>query len=76
MAKIKRYVKTYVEEAYCDVCGHLMSHTGVMLTSNPAQYEFQCTNPECGNVVVFTEQEVPGPIRYEYDEFNSSELME
>ena len=65
----KKYVKrAYVEEAYCDKCGTIMRHTGMVLTSYPCQYPFKCTNPECDGHVSFYEDEVPGVLRYEFEE--------
>lgn len=65
----KKYVKrAYVEEAYCDKCGAIMCHTGIVLTSYPAQYPFECTNPDCDGRTTFWENEVPGVLRYEFEE--------
>jgi hypothetical protein len=45
----KRYIKRmYINEAICDKCGSRMDHTGIVLTSWPAQYPYICSNPECG----------------------------
>ena len=66
MAKIKKYVRPYIEEAYCDKCGAPMLHTGTVLTSNPLQYPFQCTNEKCKAEVVYTANDVPGVLRYEF----------
>lgn len=65
----RRYVKrTYIEEVYCDQCGAPMRHTGMVLTSYPAQYPFECSNPECDGRVTFWEGEVPGRLKYEFEE--------
>ena len=65
----KKYVKrAYVEEVYCDKCGSIMKHTGVVLTSYPAQYPFECTNKECDGREIFFEYEVPGVLRYEFED--------
>lgn len=65
----KRYVKrAYVEEVYCDKCGAEMHHTGVVLTSYPAQYPFECSNPECDGRTTFYDYEVPGVLRYEFED--------
>ena len=65
----RRYVKRiYIEEAYCDKCGALMHHTGMVLTSYPAQYPFECSNPECDGRTTFWEGEVPGALKYEFEE--------
>lgn len=65
----RRYVKrAYIEEAYCDKCGALMHHTGMVLTSYPAQYPFECSNPECDGRTTFWEVEVPGVLKYEFEE--------
>lgn len=64
----RKYVKrAYVEEAYCDKCGALMRHTGMVLTSYPAQYPFECSNPECDGRTTFWENEVPGVLKYEFE---------
>jgi hypothetical protein len=65
----KKYVKRiFVEEAYCDKCGALMRHTGMVLASYPCQYPFECTNPDCDGLQTFWEDEVPGVLRYEFEE--------
>lgn len=65
----RKYVKrAYIEQAYCDKCGALMRHTGVVLTSYPAQYPFECSNPECDGQTTFWENEVPGVLKYEFEE--------
>ena len=65
----KKYIKrAYVEEAYCDKCGAIMRHTGVVLTSYPAQYPYECSNPECDGRITFWEGERPGRLIYEYEE--------
>ena len=45
-----------------------MRHTGVVLTSFPAQYPFECSNPECDGRTTFWENEVPGVLKYEFEE--------
>ena len=65
----KKYVKrAYIEEAYCDKCGAIMHHTGMVLTTYPCQYSFKCTNPECDGYATFYQHEVPGVLRYEFEE--------
>ena len=65
----KKYVKrAYVEEAYCDKCGAIMRHTGMVLTLYPCKYPFACTNPECDGYTTFCEEEFPGVLRYELEE--------
>ena len=65
----KKYIKrAYVEEAYCDKCGAIMRHNGVVLTSYPCKHPFECTNPKCDGYVFFYEDEVPGVLRYEFEE--------
>lgn len=65
----KKYVKrAYIEEAYCDKCGAIMHHTGMVLTSCPAQYPFECTNKDCDGRQTFWEGEVPGVLKYEFEE--------
>ena len=65
----KKYVKkAYIEEAYCDKCGAIMRHTGIVLASYPAQYPFECTNKDCDGRQTFWEGEVPGVLKYEFEE--------
>ena len=65
----RKYVKrAYIEQAYCDKCGASMRHTGIVLTSYPAQYPFECSNPECDGQTTFWENEVPGVLKYEFEE--------
>ena len=65
----RKYVKrAYIEQAYCDKCGAPMRHTGIVLTSYPAQYPFECSNPECDERMIFWENEVPGVLKYEFEE--------
>lgn len=65
----RKYVKrAYIEEAYCDKCGAKMRHTGMVLASYPAQYPFECSNSECDYGKVFWENEVPGVLKYEFEE--------
>ena len=65
----KRYVKKiYVEECYCDECGSPMKHTGMVLSSYPAQYPFNCTNPKCGGHKIFWEDNLPGKLKYEFED--------
>ena len=65
----RRYVKrAYVEEAYCDKCGSRMEHTGVGLTSYPAQYPYNCTNKDCDGHTTFWGDNRPGVLKFEYEE--------
>jgi hypothetical protein len=65
----RRYVKrAYIEEVYCDKCGAPMHHTGMVLTSYPAQYPFECSNPDCDGRTTFWEGKVPGVLKYEFEE--------
>ncbi len=68
----KKYIKrAYIQEAYCDKCGAIMRHTGLVLTSYPAQYPYECSNPECDGQATFLEGERPGRLIYEYEEEES-----
>ena len=65
----RKYVKrAYIEQAYCYKSGAPMRHTGMVLTSYPAQYPFECSNPECDGRTTFWENEVPGVLKYEFEE--------
>ena len=67
--KRRKYIKNiYIEEAVCDKCGAEMHHTGIVLTSYPAQYPYECSNPDCDGRVVFMEDERPGRLMYEFEE--------
>lgn len=41
----RKIVAAYQEELLCDNCGTVMVSTGLCLTSNPPQYEYEC--PKC-----------------------------
>ena len=65
----KKYVKRmYVEVPYCDKCGAEMRHTGVVLTSYPVQYPYNCTNPNCDGHTIFWEGNLPNQLKYEFEE--------
>lgn len=65
----RRYIKcAYIEIPYCDKCGALMRHTGIVLTSYPAQYPYACTNPNCDGHATFWDNERPGVLKYEFEE--------
>ena len=68
MLKKKYIKKAYIEEAYCDKCGAIMRHTGMVLTSYPAQYPFECTNKDCDGRCTFWADERPGKFEYEFEE--------
>lgn len=65
----KRKVKTiYIKMAVCDKCRSELVSTGECLTSNPAQYPYKCSNPNCDGYEIFQEYERPGQIEYEFEE--------
>lgn len=65
----RRYIKrAYIEIPYCDKCGAEMRHTGMVLTSYPAQYPYACTNPDCDGHTTFWDNERPGVLKYEFEE--------
>lgn len=71
----KRYIKKlYIEEVYCDKCGALMRHNGIVLSTYPAQYPFNCTNPNCDGHTTFWGDNVPGSIKYEFEDDNNEEV--
>lgn len=48
----EKEVKCVMKRLYCDKCGTEMRHTGLVLTTYPEQYPYEC--PQCGhNVTVF-----------------------
>lgn len=65
----KKYIKRmYMEVAYCDKCGAELRPTGVCLTTYPAKYPYQCSNPECDGIETFWEYDLPGKLKYEFEE--------
>ena len=65
----KRYIKrAYIEEAYCDKCGSKMKYADIVLGSCPAQYPYNCTNKECDGYVTFWGDNLPGMLKYEFEE--------
>ena len=68
MLKRKYIKRMYIEIPYCDKCGAEMRHTGVVLTSYPAQHPYKCSNPDCDGHETFYEYELPGQIVYEFEE--------
>ena len=66
--KRRKYIKNvYIEEAICDKCGAARYHTGMVLTSYPAQYPYKCSNPDCDGCETFFEYERPGRLMYEFE---------
>lgn len=49
----KKEAKTYIVRLYCNNCGNEMKSTGVVLTSYPEQYPYEC--PNCGWKTTATE---------------------
>lgn len=71
----KRYIKKlYIEEAYCDKCGAPIRHNGIVLSSYPAQYPFNCTNPNCDGHTTFWEGNITGSIKYEFEDDSNEEV--
>lgn len=67
----KKYIKRmYIEVPICDKCGAELKPTGMCLTSYPAQYPYKCSNPDCNECITFRENELPGRLRYEFEEDN------
>ena len=64
----KKIIAAYMRQAVCDKCGAEMRHTGMVLTSYPAQYPYKCVNHDCDGHVTFYEYELPGRIEYEFEE--------
>ena len=62
----KKEAKTYIVRLYCNNCGNEMESTGVVLTSYPAQYPYEC--PNCGWKTTANEQ-YP---KIEYQEINNN----
>lgn len=67
MLKKKYVTRAYVEQAYCDKCGTIMRHTGVVYSTCPPLYPFKCVNDFCDGEASYYEYEVPGVIRYEFE---------
>ena len=68
MLKRKYIKRMYIEVAYCDKCGAKLRSTGMCLSSYPAQYPYECSNPNCDGRATFIEGETPGRLRYEFEE--------
>ena len=70
--KRKKYIRNinnvYVEEIVCNKCGAVMHHTGMILTSYPAQYPYKCSNSKCDGYIVLKEDECPNGLIYEFEE--------
>ena len=65
----RRYMKNvFIEEAYCDKCGAMMLPGGVALDSFPPLYPFKCTNPLCNATATFTEENLPGQLKWEFED--------
>ena len=65
----KRKVKAmYITEAICDNCGGRLVPTDICLTTYPAQYPYQCKNPDCDYHATFWEDERPGKLVCELEE--------
>lgn len=61
----KKYVKVYIEEAYCDKCGAPMEPTGGVLLTYPEQFGYVCSNKDCDFCQTFFAEERPGILKYE-----------
>ena len=71
----KREVKSiFIIEGMCDKCGGRMVSTGECLTSNPAQYPYECEN--CSHREVYYDYNRPGRIEYEFYPIQEPSLME
>lgn len=64
----RKIIAAYMRQAVCDKCGAEMRHTGMVLTSYPAQYPYKCSNPDCDGHETFYDYELPGQIVYEFEE--------
>ena len=65
----KKYIKRmYIEVAVCDKCGAELRPTGICLSTFPAKYPYECSNPKCDGYEMFIEGDLPGTLRYEYEE--------
>lgn len=64
----RKIIAAYMKQAVCDKCGAEMHHTGMVLTSYPAQHPYKCSNPDCDGYETFYDYELPGQIVYEFEE--------
>lgn len=64
----RKIIAAYMKQAVCDKCGAEMRHTGVVLTTYPAQHPYKCSNPDCDGHETFYDYELPGQIVYEFEE--------
>ncbi len=72
MIKIKHIKRAYLEEITCDLCGAIMRHNGMVLTSYPPKYPYECSNPDCDGHITLFEDELPR-IKYEFEEEEEKE---
>ena len=71
----KREVKSiFIIEGICDKCRGRMVSTGECLTSNHAQYPYECEN--CGYRETYYDYNKPGKIEYEFYPIQEPSLME
>ena len=64
----RKIIAAYMKQAVCDKWGAEMRHTGMVLTSYPAQHPYKCSNPDCDGYETFYDYELPGQIVYEFEE--------
>lgn len=65
----RRKIKTmYITEAICDKCGAELRPTGICYCTYPNQHEYICTNKECSEKYTFSENNLPGVLKYEFEE--------
>ena len=65
----KRKVKAiYLKEAICNKCGSRMESTGMVLSTWPPQYSYQCSNKDCDGHETFLGHDCPGQLEYETEE--------
>lgn len=74
MIKRKYIKRMYVEEAYCDKCGAPLRATGMVLTSWPEQFPYECSNENCDFTTTFVGNERPGSLKFEF--YEDDEIME
>ena len=60
MPEETKEVKTFMVYYKCDECDDgYMTGTGVMLSSNPAQFPHECNGKNCSHKVTFTARQYP-----------------
>ena len=58
----------YIEVAICDKCGAELRPSGISYCTYPSQKEYICTNKYCTEKYIFRGDNLPGALKYEFEE--------